>query len=272
VPARLATLGALGVLLAKLLLAPACVAAASLAARRWGPRAGGLLGGLPVIGAPIILVLVLEHGADFGARAGAASLIGLLPTAVFVVVYGRLATRFGPVACVLAGWTAFLVSVAALASVEVPRGLALAIVFAGFWAAARLLPDLAGADPVRALPPTWDLPVRMTAAGALVLLISVLSSSLGAHVSGLLAPFPVLTAVLAGFTHRHGGAAPVEPMLRGFLLGYYGFAAFCFAVSLTLTRMPTGPAFALALAAAPAAQLAVLALGEGRMPVRPAVP
>lgn len=260
----------MAVLLAKLLLAPACVAAASLAARRWGPRAGGLLGGLPVIGAPIILVLVLEHGRAFGAQSGAAALIGLLPTAVFAVVYGRLAGRYGPVTCVLAGWTAFLAFVALLAAVDVPRGLALVIVFAAFWGAARLLPDLAGGDEVTVTPPSWDLPVRMTAAGALVLLISLLSSSLGPHVSGLLAPFPVLTAVLVGFTHRHYGPAPVEPMLRGFLLGYYGFAAFCFAVSLALTRMPTAAAFALALAAAPVAQLGVLALGEGRAPVRAA--
>jgi hypothetical protein len=111
----------------------------------------------------------------------------------------------------------------------------------------------------------------MIAARALVLLISLRSGSLGPHLSGLLAPFPVLTAVLAGFTHRHGGAAPVEQMLRGFLLGYYGLAAFCFAVSLALTRMPTAAAFALALAAAPVAQLTVMALGEGRTPV-PVVP
>jgi len=205
-----------------------------------------------------------EHGSAFGARAGAATLIGLFPTAIFVVVYGRLAQRFGPVVCVVAGWTAFVAVIAVLAAVEVPRGVALAVVFAAFWAAARLLPDLAGTDMAPAPLPPWDLPVRMISAGALVALISLLSSSLGAHLSGLLAPFPVLTAVLAGFTHRHGGPAPVELLLRGFLLGYYGFATFAFVISLTLTHMPDALAFALALAAAPVAQLSVMALGVGR--------
>lgn len=220
-----------------------------------------------MIGAPIILVLVLEHGSAFGARAGAATLIGLFPTAVFVVVYGRLAQRFGPVVCVGAGWAAFLAVVGLLATVQVPRGVALVVVFAAFWAAARLLPDLTGTGTTPAPLPRWDVSLRMTAAGTLVALISLLSSSLGAQLSGLLAPFPVLTAVLAGFTHRNGGPAPVELALRGFLLGYYGFAAFAFVISLTLTRMPDVWAFALALAAAPVAQLSVMALGVGRPPV-----
>jgi hypothetical protein len=55
------------VLAAKILLAPTFVIAASLAARRYGARIGGLVGGLPVVAGPILLVFALDHGAAFAA-------------------------------------------------------------------------------------------------------------------------------------------------------------------------------------------------------------
>lgn len=78
--------------------------------------------------------------------------------------------------------------------------------------------------------------------------------------SGLLAPFPVITSVLAVFTHAHGGAAQVGVLLRNFLLGFYGFAAFCFTLAVTLPGMATAAAFALATGAALAVQAAIFLL------------
>ena len=77
----------------KVLLAPSFVVGASLAARRFGPRIGGLVGGLPVVAGPILLVYALTQGADFAADAAAGTLLGLISLTAFVVVYGRLAGR-----------------------------------------------------------------------------------------------------------------------------------------------------------------------------------
>jgi hypothetical protein len=74
------------VLLAKLLLAPACVVAVSLAGRRWGIAVAGILGGLPVVAGPILVVLTLVHGSAFGAEAAAGTLLGLAALTLFVVV------------------------------------------------------------------------------------------------------------------------------------------------------------------------------------------
>lgn len=245
-------------LLTKLLLAPLCVALASLASRRWGPRVGGLVGGLPVVGGPILLVLALQHDRAFGAASAAAALAGMLPLTVFVLVYGRLAQRFAPLVCVLAGWTGFLLAVVALSGVHIPRGVALALVWLAFWAAGRALPDLGEVGEEAPSAPGWDIPVRMGAACALVLVLSTASSSLGAHVSGLLAPFPIITAILAGFTHGHAGVERVEPLLRGFLIGYFAYAAFNFTVAIALPGWPIGAAFGIALVATAAVQLAVV--------------
>jgi hypothetical protein len=79
-------------LAARLLLSPLCVVAVSLAGRRWSVAVAGLLGGLPVVAGPILLVETLLHGRDFAADAAAGTLLGLLALTAFVVVYGRVAT------------------------------------------------------------------------------------------------------------------------------------------------------------------------------------
>jgi hypothetical protein len=69
-----------------------------------------------------------------------------------------------------------------------------------------------------------------------------------------LAPFPVIASVLAVFTHAHGGVAQVGVLLRNLLLGFYGFAAFCFTLAVALPTLESGAAFGLATASALAAQ------------------
>ena len=83
----------MGVLATKLLLAPAFVVAASLAARHYGPRIGGLVGGLPVVAGPILLVFALDHGPVFAAGAAAGTLLGLVSLLAFIVVYAHLASH-----------------------------------------------------------------------------------------------------------------------------------------------------------------------------------
>lgn len=69
-------------LLTQLLLAPLCVVGVSLAGRRWGVAVAGILGGLPVVAGPILVVLTLVHGRPFEAEAAAGTLLGtaVLPT------------------------------------------------------------------------------------------------------------------------------------------------------------------------------------------------
>ena len=114
--------------------------------------------------------------------------------------------------------------------------------------------------PVSAAPPWWDLPGRALAALGLVLTLTALSGALGAHLSGLLAPFPIITSVLAVFTQAHGGFAPLALLLRNFLIGFYGFAAFCFVVAVALPEVGTAATFGLAAAAAIAAQATIFLL------------
>jgi hypothetical protein len=255
---------AVTLLAAKILLAPLCVVAVSLAGRRWGMAVAGVLGGLPVVAGPILLVETLLHGRGFGADAAAGTLLGLSALTAFVVVFGRVAVAAGPVPSVLGGWTAFLFGVAVLSLVQPPLALSLIFVGACFALGLRLLPPAPWLSPVTVAPPWWDLPARALAALGLVLALTAVSGALGPHLSGLLAPFPIITSVLAVFTHAHGGFAQVGILLRNFLFGFYGFAAFCFALAVALPTLATAPAFGLATAAALAVQAATLLMRSRR--------
>jgi hypothetical protein len=60
--------------------------------------------------------------------------------------------------------------------------------------------------------------------------------------------------VVAVFTQAHGGFAPLAVLLHNFLIGFYGFAAFCFVLAITVHSISTAAAFGLATAAALAVQ------------------
>jgi hypothetical protein len=263
-PAEAACRAAIGhhpgvsVLVVKALLAPLFVVGASVAARRFGPWVGGVVGGLPVVAGPILLAYALAHGRVFAQHAAAGTLLGLLSLTAFVVVYGRLAHRARWWVCMLCGWLAFGIGTLVLDGVAVPVVVALCLVCAGFAVGLLLLPVPAGDHVVMASVPVWDLPVRAVCALALVLALTTASGWLGPQLSGLLAPFPVITTVLATFTHTQRGASEAVRLLRGMLSGFFGFALFCFTLTISLHASGIAAAFLFATAAALVGQAAMI--------------
>jgi hypothetical protein len=257
------------VLAVKALLAPMFVVGASLAARRFGPWVGGIVGGLPVVAGPVLLAYALEHGREFAGQAAAGTLLGLLSLTAFVVVYGRLAGRFPWFVCMFSGWAAFALMTAVLDGVSVVAGVALGLVCLGFALGLLLLssqPPAAGGAP--SSPPVWDLPVRAGCALALVLALTTAAGWLGPQLSGLLAPFPVVTTVLATFTQSQRGAGEAVCLLRGMLAGFVAFALFCFTLAVSLKGATVATAFALATVAALATQALAFSLARRRTAVR----
>jgi hypothetical protein len=242
----------------KVLLAPAFVVGASLTARRHGPRVGGLVGALPVVAGPILLVYALAHGRAFAAHAAAGTLLGLISLTAFVVVYAHLAGRVQWPAALVSGWLAFALGAALFSSVRIALGPALALALAAFALGVVLLPR-PRASPVRAAaPPVWDLPLRAGCALTLVLALTAVAGWLGPQLSGLLAPFPIIASVLATFTHTQRGVDETLRLLRGLLVGFGAFALFCFTLALALPALSVAAGFALATLVALAAQAVVL--------------
>jgi uncharacterized membrane protein (GlpM family) len=77
----------------------------------------------------------------------------------------------------------------------------------------------------------------MVAATAVVVAITALAPIIGAHLAGLLSPFPVFAAVLALFTHYSHGPSNAAAVLDGLIVGLWTPAVFFVALSLTLPRI-----------------------------------
>jgi uncharacterized membrane protein (GlpM family) len=254
-----------GVLAAKILLAPAFVMGASLAARRYGARIGGLVGGLPVVAGPILLVFALSHGRVFAADAAAGTLLGIVSLLAFIVVYARLAGRVRWGASLFLGWGAFFVMTGVLSLITVGADPALAVVLGSVALTLVVLPKVESERPSTVRLPFWDLPLRGLSALALVLALTALAGQLGAKLSGLLAPFPVIASVLAVFTHAQHGEQDLRRIMRGFVIGLVAYALFCFALAVSLESLGIAASFVLAAIAALATQAVALMITRRRL-------
>ncbi|MET8999155.1 hypothetical protein [Amycolatopsis sp. NPDC004169] len=217
------------ILLLKLVLAPLLVVGSSVAGRRWGPAVTGLLVAMPVVAGPILLITYLEHGPVFVARAASASLLGLVSLAAFGVVFARVSRARGWVGTVFLGWLVCLALDLALSFAPVPVWVALGLAWAAAWVGIRLLPEPGEAGPVTL--PWWDLPARALATAVLVVVLTAAAGRLGPDLTGVLAPFPTGTSVVAVFALAQGGTRAAAATMRGVLRGLGGFSAFCFLVA-----------------------------------------
>jgi hypothetical protein len=258
------------------IVGPGLVGAATLAARRWGQRVGGVVSALPAIVGPVLLISAERHGTAFAAQAATGTLLGLAALSGFALVYGRIALR-GSWPWSLAGaWLAATTIGAMMDALDVGLVIALPIAVASLALAHRGLPALrvptAGEDRS-----PLDLVLRMTLTAALILVLAATAGRVGPTVSGILAALPVLACILATFVHaRHGGAAAVQ-LLRGMLSGMAGFVVFCVLVAALIGTMEVGATFAVAGGAALAVPGVMLSLGRTerapeRVPPRSAGP
>jgi hypothetical protein len=243
------------ILLLKLFLAPLLVVASSLAGRRWGPGMAGILVALPIVAGPILFITYQQHGADFASDAASSSLFGLVSLAVFAVVFSRAAVRFGWFVTLAISWSAVLAVDALLSVIDATILVALSSTLVATVAAKFFMPRIESTGTSeQPSSPLWDLPGRALATGILVLAVTTASGALGPHWTGLLAPFPIASSVVAAFVHAQRGPAVTARTLTGVLMGLFSFAAFCVSVAV-LVRPIGGAAFLLATAVTVAVQL-----------------
>jgi hypothetical protein len=84
----------------------------------------------------------------------------------------------------------------------------------------------------------------------MVAMVTFLAQRLGPHVSGILTVYPVMSLVLAVFSHLHAGPTHAVRLLGGVVGGLYAFSAFCFVVGMALPRLGIVAGFMLALVCA----------------------
>jgi len=237
------------ILALKLFLAPMLIGFVSIAGRRWGPTVGGWLVSLPLTSAPVILFLAIEQGTTFATSAAQNTLMGIISVASFCLVYYWFSFRFGWQLSMLAGWIAFFALTFIEESVILSLFFSLAIVTVFLIVVLTLMPKSQSKD-LAIIPPRWDTPLRMLVATGFVLGLTGAASILGPQLSGLLAPFPMFTTILAVFTHHFQGADFTRCLLRAVVTGSFTFVTFFLVISLLVNRWGIAVAFGLALLAA----------------------
>jgi hypothetical protein len=243
------------VLALKLLLVPAFLLLVSLAGRRWGPSVAGWLAGLPIVAGPILFFLVVEHGIAFVSAAAAASLSAIFASVAFSLAYSHAAQRTWWAPALLLGTLAWGIGAFVLSLLPSNAFLSLLVALLTLFFAPRLFPEMED-QPGMHVVSNVELCCRMFAGAALTIAVTVVSRIVGSSWSGLFAVFPVLGIVLAVFSHRTNGSAFVATLLRAMATGLYSFAAFCFALSVTLQHIGIAPAFLVAATLAVAVQVA----------------
>lgn len=244
-------------LLAKLFVAPAFVVCVTLVGRKLGPRAAGLLAALPVVGGPILGLVVAEQGARFGARAAYAGAIGAAATMLFAVTYAHVARRLSESSSLCVAYAAWGLATCVATFVPVSLVSAIVVPSVAWWIAMRAFPAVSADFPAVA-PSRWDLPVRALATMALVFLVTSLAEALGPELAGLVTPIPISTAVLAVFTRREAGVDAATLLLRALVRGLASFVSFFVVTGLMLSRTSVPLAFAVGLAFALALQVVVV--------------
>jgi hypothetical protein len=221
------------ILALKLFLTPLLIALATLVGRKWGPAVSGWLIGLPLTSGPVSLILALQYGTDYAVHAAAGTLAGQVSVCLFCLAYSLAAARMKWYASAGLAILAFFGATLFWNQLSLPLIVTFFVALLLINLIFRLIPARKAAIP--ALPaPKWDLPARMLLATTFVVLITGFSPLLGPQLSGLLSPFPVFGLVLAIFAHRQQGADAATHLLRGVVLGSFGFISFFLIVGLAL--------------------------------------
>ena len=280
----------MGFVLAKIAFTPLLLAACTFVAHRWGDAVGGWLLGLPITSGPISIFLFAEHGVGFAEKAARATLFGVVAAAVFCAVYAIVSPRMRwwqslgvSYAVCLATAGAFSLMSLTLAESLVVAFAALLVLAVAVRASARIhVPEGDGVGTTETgtaahaderapeeheartphMRPNAGLAARMFVAAVTVLALTAIAGLMGPRIGGLLAPLPVLAAVMVASSDRRGAKDQAQGLLHGAVVGSWGGVAFFATVALMLPLAGALVTYGLATAVALAVSAIAMVVRE----------
>ena len=220
-----------------------------MAGRRWGAGVAGWLAGFPSLTGPVLFFLALERGPEFTVQAAVVSLATVFSAVAFGVAYSWACTRLHWTWCLAVAYSAWAAAALLLSCLPLTPAVSLAISLLTLFFAPRIY-SRAQAQWGSSTMPTYELLLRMVAGAAMVLGVTAMAEALGTTWTGLFAAFPVMSTVLAVFSHRANGPGFAVALLRAMVGGFYSFIAFSLTVSVLLAHASVAVTFAAAVAAA----------------------
>lgn len=214
----------LDILAVKLVVTPVLMLVVSLAVRKWGGFVGGLLSGMPLTSGPVALFLAIEQGPQFAVQATSGSLSGLAAVLLTYLFYLVVARSLTVPAAGIAALAFFVVTSLLLLVSGSPVG-AIIISLAAIATIVRLT-GRQEREVNKSSVPFWDIPLRMLTSTAMLFAITGSAHILGPHVSGILAPIPVIAWPLTVFAHVQGGRSEMAAVVRGNAVSALGVIVF----------------------------------------------
>lgn len=232
------------VLMIKLLLVPALLAAVTLGARRWGSAVGGWMGGFPIVVGPILLVTTLEQGAGFGVSAAQAALLTIGPTALFLLIFAHLSLNRPWWQSALPAYAGWGLVVGLISLFPLRSDLAAGSAVAGLLLAEIFMPTIPPRVPVEQKKThPGGLAAKMVVGVFLIFVTTAVASAMGPRVAGYAAAFPLILSVSAMFTHAWDGRDSLLRLLLGFRRGLWSIVLFCLVLLALLPKNSVGLAF-----------------------------
>lgn len=224
--------------LLKIVLMPLIIAGVTLVARKWGNVIGGVIAGMPWVGGAILFFIGIEQGEIFMTNALPSVLIGLIGWLGFCITYiiagQRFAgQRFGVLLSFVSGIFIYLIFALLLKdftdSLSVNQWFFVLIILTV--TSLSFFPKVKKQHKATPKPLKFEIPLRMIMITVFVFAITYFAEMLGPGWSGILTPFPVMTATLAIFTHYTQGLPEVRLALMGMYTGVIGFSVFLISVA-----------------------------------------
>jgi hypothetical protein len=225
----------MNILLIKLILMPLVIGGVTLASKKWGHQIGGIIASMPWIAGPILLFFIIEQGTDFAINSIKGVLIGVIGVLFFAYTYIFACQRFKWYWSLVFSYMSFLSVSLSLKYLEpfLSLNACLAINIVLSLIAIAKFPKLKIENSHSKILKN-EIYLRMIVITIFVVLITFLAKILGPTWSGILTPFPIMTAILAAFTHYTQGAYGTSIVLKGMLTGFIGFALFLYLQAILL--------------------------------------
>lgn len=240
-----------GILLAKAVVSISIVVALSLIAERVGPRAAGLLTGLPLGAGMVIIFTGGEQGVDFAAGSAGHMVPSFVTTAVFIYLYAAVAARqnrggiVGVLAPSLAANVGFGIVAWGMSQTEIGLALAVPMVAVVLLFTHKIMAYLPNTPIAVRVRFGWGvLAFRAGMASSAIVTITALAGHLGEHWTALLTAYPLTLYPFILVIHITYRGEEIAAVLKHVPLGLGSVVSFCITASLVL------PVLGLALGAA----------------------
>ena len=233
----------------KILIMPIVIAFVTVISRKFGNVIGGVIAGMPWVGGAILLFIAIEQGKDFAEASLPGVMVGLISWIAFCVSYMIAGQKFKALPSMLIGMAAFvgLGSVLRLTTGLLTAQLWFIILMLAIVISLKFFPKVKEGYVAKDKKIKMEIPLRMLMITAFVLALTYSAKILGPTWSGILTPFPIMTAVLAVFTHIGQGMQQVRLTLLGMYTGVVGFASFLLTLVYLMPSMSIASSFSIAL-------------------------